>query len=222
MQFAVYGAFLLLVRALFYLSPESKHLFFYALKAAVEISGFFLLYRFGFPIALAVPGLLVLLNLFTFVIETKISSKQRLEPAIGLLVYAAAFALIFAAGHIEGFRRFVTEWASRQRFLDRKVFYICALGGFLIVFETEHLFRFLRAKFAGDADGDRIPNGIYQAAGYSERAAVVALTLLSQFIAIAILAAGRLISANKHAGITSLSLAWALIWGLLLRYAITL
>ena len=230
MQLAVYCAFLLLIRWVFYLSPRQKHITHYGLKALVEIGLFLLLYSAKLSIFLSVSGLLIVLNLFCYVLEVKVFQSdggkdrlQKLELLVGLAVYAAAFILIFRSGTIDGFSGAVAGWAANRRVLSSARFFYLIIGGFLAVSEAEHVSRFLRVRFAKESATAVSRNGIFQAAGYAERAAIIVLILISQFTAAGIIAAGRLISTGwfadreSHAALTMLSLAWAIIFSLALK-----
>lgn len=227
-ELAVYSVFLLLLRWLFYITPRRKHIAAYALKAALEIGLFILLYRTRLEIILAICGLLILLNVFCYVIESRVSPAdgksrlQSLELYIGLVVYAAALVIVFLSGNIDGFSRIAVDTAGGRLVTNPRYFYAVA-GGFLAVTEAEHFARFLRMKFSADGSGEVSSNGLHQAAGFGERAVVIILILLSQFIAAGIVIAGRFVSTSfssekhGHPALTTLSLAWALAVALGLR-----
>ena len=230
MQLAVYCAFLLLIRWVFYLSPRQKHITQYGLKAIIEIGLFLFLYSARLSVFLSVSGLLIVLNLFCYVLEVKVFQSeggkdrlQKLELLIGLALYGAALILIFHSGNIGGFSMAVAGWAANRRVLSNGRIYYLIIGGFLAVSEAEHIYRFLRIRFAKGSATVVSRNGIFQAAGYAERAAIIVLILISQFTAAGIIAAGRLISTGwfadreNHAALTMLSLAWAIIFSLALK-----
>ncbi len=230
-QFAVYSAFILLIRWVFYLSPRGKNIGLYAIKAIIEIAAFLLLFKTSMAVEFLVAALLLALNLFSYAIEVKVASVNRkgaklqtLELFAGLAIYAVALILIFQSGKIEGFSEAVKAWSVRNGIPSGPRFYFTVAAGFLAVSESEHLFRFFRIAFA---KADRVTvtgNGAYQAASYAERIAVLLLIFISQFTAAGIVVAGRLLSAgwsadkHNHVSLTMLSLTWALAWALALKF----
>lgn len=228
MLFAVYGVFLLIVRWVFYIVPEKKHLAFYILKLVIEIGVFLLLYQAAAEIKFAVSGLIVLINMFCYVIETKIFQRndrkqQHIELLAGFVIYAVAFTLVFRSGNINGFTDTVSQWAAGRRIISNPRFFYISAFGLVAVSETEHIARFLRARFTDTVTQTSSLNGVYQTAGYAERAAIFVLVFFSHFIAAAIIIAGRLVSAGwsenrlTDTALTALSLAWALVLSLALR-----
>ena len=203
MKFCVFLAALLLVRLFYYSSPFRKHIALYGVKAIIESGIFIILFSTPLAIELACVGLLITLNLLTYILEVKISTLYGIiSPVLSLsflgslLLYVVCFSIVFASGKIAAFERYIVVLTSGSSLLRNIDLYLVIIGGTFILAEEEHVIQFFRRRIqrADDTSLDNKNLIIRQRMlGYAERLVIFLLVILSQYVAAGIIAASKVI-----------------------------
>ena len=203
MKFCVFFSILLIVRLLFYTSPYRKNIAFYIIKAAVESTAFVALFYLPFEIELLCVGLLIALNLLSFLLEAKLSMSTKASPILtlhfytGLALYIICFGFVFSSGKVLAFEDYVIELALRVPALLDIKFYVLVMGSIFILAEEEHIIQFFRQRIEKQyAASIHERKAIFRQrlVGYTERLLIYVLVLLSQYAAAGIIAGSKFIA----------------------------
>ena len=200
----------------------------YGVKTVLEAAAFSLLFSMGLAVELACIGLLILLNLFSYCIEVKSVESDNHQAKIldvrlylSLVLYIICFLFVFRSGNIYGLEPVVFDWGAGIPLLNNRKFYVILSAALFATSEIEPLSRTFKIKSVS------VLTAQSQAIGYAERAAVFALVLLSQYIAVSIVIAARLLTSvlqrrsGAAAELTMVSLAGALLASVIFRLILT-
>ncbi len=142
--FFAYLLLLLLLRAVFYYAPIRRSLPAYGVRVLIETLFLFLFFRTNVIPALAIPGVLLLIAMLSWALESRVlrptsvegDRRALLSPVvlIGLFVTVTALGVIFASGHAPTLK----EWTGGAgTAATRGLFAACA--GVIVFFEIGHL-----------------------------------------------------------------------------------
>lgn len=226
MNVLVYFFFLLLIRLFFNFGEKAKHLFWYALKAAIEAGFLTVVYSMPISLSLACVGLVLLLNLLFYILDAKLfvvkatGNLRSICHLVSFVLYALSFLFVFYSGKQISLAPYMVPWIPDEQIL---IVGICAL---LVTSELAHFVGYVFRKLSGEEPIPPIKSAGQRAIGVSERLVVFILCMALQFVAVSIVFVGRAIflamgksgQGEKPTAFVSLSLA--LLFSIILRFAV--
>ena len=192
-----YLAIILIIRLVFYFLPRHRTLTGYGIRAVFEVGAVWLLLDTDGVAYGVLTALMVLLCMFSYVLEAKLTDTRAAAQSqgcrdpvlyVGLALYLASISLVFFGGQDIAVRPELFGWLPRGRSAA-----VVFFGAVLALAESRHIVGYVARKLRTAAMSDASPLAAEHVTGLCERLLMYALVVLAQFPAMAVIVLGRTI-----------------------------